>query len=65
MSEVIICVREVGVDRMFVVGFNKLIIECVMKLIDEYDFLYGIIGWYLVDVIDFIEEYLEWIEFLV
>lgn len=50
---------------MFVVGFNKLIIECVMKLIDEYDFLYGIIGWYLVDVIDFIEEYLEWIEFLV
>lgn len=65
MGEVIICVREVGVDCMFVVGFNKLIIECVMKLIDEYDFLYGIIGWYLVDVIDFIEEYLEWIEFLV
>ncbi|SUK32361.1 Putative deoxyribonuclease YcfH [Staphylococcus aureus] len=28
---------------MFVVGFNKSTIERAMKLIDEYDFLYGII----------------------
>lgn len=35
-----------------------------MKLIDEYDFLYGIIGWHPVDAIDFTEEHLEWIESL-
>lgn len=58
----IFCVREVGVDRMFVVGFDIFIIECIMELIDKYDFIYGIIGWYFVDVIDCIDERLEWIE---
>lgn len=38
LSEVITRAREAGVDRMFVVGFNKSTIERVMKLIDEYDF---------------------------
>ncbi|MGU3218263.1 hypothetical protein ACVXZ0_00910 [Staphylococcus aureus] len=30
----------------FVVGFNKSTIERAMKLIDEYDFLYGIMVWH-------------------
>ncbi|HEJ6784616.1 TPA: TatD family hydrolase [Staphylococcus aureus] len=64
LSEVIKRAREAGVDRMFVVGFNKSTIERAMKLIDEYDFLYGIIGWHPVDAIDFTEEHLEWIESL-
>ncbi|HDE5894031.1 TPA: TatD family hydrolase [Staphylococcus aureus] len=64
LSEVITRAREAGVDRMFVVGFNKSTIERAMKLIDEYDFLYGIIGWHPVDAIDFTEEHLEWIESL-
>lgn len=38
LSEVITRAREAGVDRMFVVGFNKSTIERAMKLIDEYDF---------------------------
>ncbi len=35
LSEVITRAREAGVDRMFVVGFNKSTIERAMKLIDE------------------------------
>lgn len=38
LSEVITRAREAGVDRMFVVAFNKSTIERAMKLIDEYDF---------------------------
>ncbi len=38
LSEVITRAREAGVDRMFVVGFNKSTIERAMKLMDEYDF---------------------------
>ncbi|KMS32285.1 hydrolase TatD, partial [Staphylococcus aureus] len=64
MSEVLSRAREAGVDRMFVVGFNKATIERAMKLIDVYDFLYGIIGWHPADAIDFTEEHLEWIESL-
>ena len=46
--------REAGVDRMFVVGFDTKTIERTMELIDEYDFIYGIIGWH--PVVDFTEE---------
>ena len=64
LSEVISRAREAGVDRMFVVGFDTKTIERTMELIDEYDFIYGIIGWHPVDAIDFTEERLEWIESL-
>lgn len=33
-----------------------------MEMIEEYDFIYVVIGWYLVDVIDMIEEDLVWIK---
>ncbi|MEJ7522988.1 TatD family hydrolase, partial [Staphylococcus saprophyticus] len=33
-----------------------------MELIDQYDFIYGIIGWHPVDAIDFTDERLQWIE---
>jgi TatD DNase family protein len=54
--------RENGVDRMFVVGFDTPTVERTMELIDQYDFIYGIIGWHPVDAIDCTEERLEWIE---
>lgn len=54
--------RENGVDRMFVVGFDTPTIERTMELIDQYEFIYGIIGWHPVDAIDCTEERLEWIE---
>ena len=54
--------RDNGVDRMFVVGFDTPTVERTMELIDQYDFIYGIIGWHPVDAIDCTEERLAWIE---
>lgn len=47
---------------MFVVGFDTPTVERTMELIEQYDFIYGIIGWHPVDAIDCTEERLEWIE---
>ncbi len=62
LEEVIERARENGVDRMFVVGFDTPTVERTMELIDQYEFIYGIIGWHPVDAIDCTEERLEWIE---
>ena len=62
LTEVISRAREAGVDRMFVVGFDTPTIERAMELIEQYDFIYGIIGWHPVDAIDFTDERLQWIE---
>lgn len=62
LEEVIQRALDVGVDRMFVVGFDTKTIERAMQLIDAYDFIYAIIGWHPVDAIDFTDERLEWIE---
>lgn len=62
LQEVIDRALEEGIDRMFVVGFDTNTIERTMKLIDQYDFIYGIIGWHPVDAIDCSEERLQWIE---
>lgn len=62
LQEVIDRALEEGIDRMFVVGFDTNTIERTMKLIDHYDFIYGIIGWHPVDAIDCTEERLQWIE---
>ncbi|MBG9206971.1 TatD family hydrolase [Mammaliicoccus sciuri] len=62
LQEVIDRALEEGIDRMFVVGFDTNTIERTMNLIDQYDFIYGIIGWHPVDAIDCTEERLQWIE---
>ncbi|EKU46147.1 TatD family hydrolase [Staphylococcus massiliensis] len=62
LEQVIENAREAGVDRMFVVGFDTKTVERTMELIDQYDFIYGIIGWHPVDAIDCTDERLEWIE---
>lgn len=64
LQEVIDRALSEGIDRMFVVGFDTKTIERTMKLIDQYDFIYGIIGWHPVDAIDCTDERLEWIESL-
>lgn len=62
LQEVIDRALEAGVDRMFVVGFDTKTINHAMKLIEDYDFLYAIIGWHPVDAIDCTDEDLKWIE---
>ncbi|KAA1036186.1 TatD family hydrolase [Macrococcus equipercicus] len=62
LTEVIDRARAAGIDRMIVVGFDEKTIKRTMTLIDEHDFLYGVIGWHPVDAIDFTDDYYEWIK---
>lgn len=62
LDDVITRARENGIDRMIVIGCDRPTIERTMELIEEYDFLYGVIGWHPVDAIDCTDEDLKWIE---
>ncbi|GLC90382.1 TatD family hydrolase [Lysinibacillus piscis] len=53
---------EAKVETMVVIGFDRKTIEKTMELIEQYDFVYGVIGWHPVDAIDCTEEDLQWIE---
>lgn len=56
--------EEAGIEKMVVVGFDRKTIERTMSLIDEYDNVYGVIGWHPVDAVDCTDEDLNWIEAL-
>jgi len=62
LQEVIDRALEAKVETMVVVGFDRKTIEKTMQLIDQYDFVYGVIGWHPVDAIDCTQEDLNWIE---
>lgn len=62
LQEVIDRALEAKVETMVVVGFDRKTIERTMELVEEYDFIYGVIGWHPVDAIDCTEEDLKWIE---
>lgn len=64
LQEVIDRARKANVEKMIVIGFDRQTIERAMKLIEEYDFLYAVIGWHPVDAVDCTVEQLEWIESL-
>ncbi len=56
--------REAGVTKMVVVGFDRKTITKAMELVEQYPFLYAVVGWHPVDAIDCTEEDLAWIESL-
>lgn len=62
LQEVIDRALALKVEKMVVIGFDRKTIERTMQLIEEYDFIYGVIGWHPVDAIDCTEEDLQWIE---
>ncbi|MEB2302208.1 TatD family hydrolase [Lysinibacillus xylanilyticus] len=62
LQEVIDRALEAKVETMVVVGFDRKTIEKTMQLIEQYDFVYGVIGWHPVDAIDCRQEDLDWIE---
>ncbi|MFF5997068.1 TatD family hydrolase [Lysinibacillus sp. KU-BSD001] len=64
LQEVIDRALQANVEKMIVIGFDRKTIERAMKLVDEYDFIYAVIGWHPVDAIDCTDEALEWIEML-
>ena len=62
LQEVIERAITAKVEKMIVVGFDRKTIERAMKLADEYEFIYAVIGWHPVDAIDCTQEDLQWIE---
>ena len=62
LQEVIHRALEANVEKMVVIGFDRKTIERAMKLADEYEFIYAVIGWHPVDAIDCTDEDLKWIE---
>lgn len=62
LQEVIDRALEANVKKMVVIGFNRITIERAMKLVEEYSFIYAVVGWHPVDAIDCTEEDLRWIE---
>ncbi|MFE3576179.1 TatD family hydrolase [Lysinibacillus sp. NPDC059133] len=62
LQEVIDRALEAKVETMVVVGFDRKTIEKTMQLVEQYDFVYGVIGWHPVDAIDCRQEDLNWIE---
>ena len=62
LQEVIERALEAKVEKMIVIGFDRITIERAMKLIEDYDFIYAVIGWHPVDAIDCTDEDLVWIE---
>ena len=62
LEEVIARAHENGLEKMVVIGCDRKSIERTMELIEEYDDIYGVIGWHPVDAIDCTDEDLKWIE---
>ncbi len=62
LQEVIDRAIEANVEKMVVIGFDKKTIERAMQLVEDYDFIYAVIGWHPVDAVDCTDEYLNWIE---
>ncbi|MCM3745674.1 TatD family hydrolase [Sporosarcina luteola] len=55
---------DAGVNKMVVVGFDRVTIEKAMELAEQYPFIYAVIGWHPVDAVDCTDKDLEWIESL-
>lgn len=62
LQEVIDRALEANVKKMVVVGFDRKTIERAMKLVEQYTFIYAVVGWHPVDAIDCTDEDLQWIE---
>lgn len=62
LQQVIDRALEAKVERMVVIGFDRKTIKRAMELIEQYDFLYAVIGWHPVDAVDCTDEDLLWIE---
>lgn len=62
LQQVIQRALDAKVERMVVIGFDEITIKRAMQLVDDYDFIYAVIGWHPVDAIDCTDEYLQWIE---
>jgi TatD DNase family protein len=61
-DEVITRAREVGIERIVNIGFNRQTIPTTLQLAEEHDFIYAAIGWHPQDAGTMQPGDLEWIE---
>jgi len=61
-EQVIRRAKENGIDVIVNIGYNKETILSTMELIDQYEFIYGAIGWHPNHAHEMVEEDLYWIE---
>jgi TatD DNase family protein len=61
-DEVIARAREVGIERIVNIGFNRQTIPTTLQLAEEHDFIYAAIGWHPQDAGTMQPGDLEWIE---
>lgn len=54
--------KEAGVDTIINIGYNKETILTTLDLINQYDFIFGAIGWHPNHAHEMTEEDLDWIE---
>lgn len=62
VEEVIQRAIDANVEKMVVVGFDTKTINKAMELVEQYPFIYGVIGWHPVDAIDCTDSDLQWIK---
>src|SRR5690625_1193703 len=62
LEEVISRARDNGTEKRGVIGCDSPTTERTMERIEEYDDIYGVIGWHPVDAIDCTDADLDWIE---
>ena len=61
-EQVIARAKENGIETIINIGFNKETILSTMELIEQYDFIYGAVGWHPNDAHTMTEDDLHWIE---
>lgn len=62
LQEVIDRALNSKVEKMVVIGFDRKTIKRAIRLAEQYDFIYAVVGWHPVDAIDCTDEDLDWIE---
>ena len=62
LQEVIDRALNSKVEKMVVIGFDRKTIKRAIELVEQYDFIYAVVGWHPVDAIDCTDEDLELIE---
>ncbi len=61
-DQVIKRAKETGIETIINIGFNRETIFTTLELIEQYDFIYGAIGWHPNDAHEMTDDDLQWIE---
>lgn len=61
-AEVIKRAKEVGVETIINIGYNRETILSTIELVEQYDFIFGAVGWHPNDAHEMKEEDFDWLK---